>query len=395
MNNEKILMESKSAREDAMVKVTDERSDEILKKVKGLVFLSEDYYISIDMASQYYEVDTKLIEYHIKENKDELESDGLKVLKGEDLKDFMSKVCDIALLGDKNISKIRSLTVIPRRAMLRLGMLIQKSEIAQQVRTYLLNVESNSDMTTKLISISQETNNAISILQNDMNNLKQINSCILTENEELKTTTYTLINKIDQLLNQPIFKLYENSSSAYEKLLIEFTDVMKEKQYIKNNHVRDYQKFNEEFSIWTGVDFGNKKLNKKDYWINYYGIEIIQHFVYGIKQGTIIKNKNGKWIDKNGIYNNKVEWIRTLKEFDNKCAYCGDDNILMAEHMINQSSDNTSNCVGNIVPSCKCCNDRKLDIPMRDWIILLLKEGTLSKSDMNKIANHRDTYTLE
>jgi 5-methylcytosine-specific restriction endonuclease McrA len=172
--------------------------------------------------------------------------------------------------------------------------------------------------------------------------------------------------------------------------MIEFTEIMRNKGLYHGNYGKDYSLFNKEFSKWTGIDFGNKILNKKDYWINFYGLDIIKHFIYGVKQGTIIKNNNGYWIDLNGIYSNKVEWQRTLNEFDNKCAYCDSEGGLVAEHINPQSKNNSTDCCYNIVPACMQCNKEKGNMIMKEWV----KYKNFPKERMQKIRNHWNNYNF-
>ena len=47
-------------------------------------------------------------------------------------------------------------TLFPRRAILRVGMLLRDSKVAKEVRTQLLNIEEKTDETTKLKDITEE-----------------------------------------------------------------------------------------------------------------------------------------------------------------------------------------------------------------------------------------------
>jgi len=121
------LLESKTLRESVINRT------EVLDKVKKLTMLPDDLHVSIDMAAAYYEVGKEAINSLIKDNREELESDGLKVLRGSELMSFK----DMGVIG-KNTS---AFTIIPRRALLRIGMLLRDSVVARQIREYLLNVE--------------------------------------------------------------------------------------------------------------------------------------------------------------------------------------------------------------------------------------------------------------
>jgi hypothetical protein len=131
MSKDLILVESRTAREQYINQL------DILDKVKKLVLLPDDVHATVELWADYYEVDVDAVESHIRRNRDELESDGMKILKGKDLTKFVS-----AFETEASISKkARFLTLIPRRGGLRLGMLLRDSPIAKTVRTYLLDTE--------------------------------------------------------------------------------------------------------------------------------------------------------------------------------------------------------------------------------------------------------------
>ncbi|MEV3675170.1 hypothetical protein ABNB72_17675 [Paenibacillus larvae] len=127
MINSSALIESKTLRESVIDRT------EVLDKVKKLSMLPDDVNISVEMAAKYYEVGKETINSVIKVNRNELESDGLKVLTGAELMSLK----DMAVIG-KNTA---SFTIIPRRAVLRIGMLLRDSQVARSVRDHLLNVE--------------------------------------------------------------------------------------------------------------------------------------------------------------------------------------------------------------------------------------------------------------
>ncbi|MBY9077248.1 hypothetical protein KIH86_03505 [Paenibacillus sp. HN-1] len=121
------LIESKSLRESYVDRT------EVLEKVKKLMLLPDDVNASMEQVADYYEVPKQTINSLIFDNREELHSDGLRTLTGEELNSFK----ELGLVG-KNAS---AFTVIPRRAILRIGMLLRDSTIAQTVRTRLLDAE--------------------------------------------------------------------------------------------------------------------------------------------------------------------------------------------------------------------------------------------------------------
>lgn len=400
LTNEVILMESRTARQDTIINTNDERMTEIFSKVKGLVLLPDDTHVTLKMVADYYEVDNKVIEWVIGEHKEELIEDGLKVFKGKELKEFKGFLVN---LGE--FKHVPSLTLIPKRAILRIGMLLRDSQIAKQIRTYLLNLHENTDTNTKLMSIIKD-NNSILIdevqnklifpLQNEIKELKNTVNIIMTEYEELKTVNFQIMTDVKEILKQPLFEAYKNRSNQYDKLIIDFAEIMYEKGYPV--HGNNYTIFNNEFSIWVGKDFGNMKLNKKDYWIGTYNFSVLEHFVYGVKQGIIVRkdiqNKDKHiWVDMNGVYSNDIEWKRTLNEFDNKCAYCGKENVmLVAEHIQPQSSKYGSDLVHNIVPVCGDCNKSKSNLHIKDWYP---SQSFYDQERMGKIKKHYSQYNIK
>jgi len=394
MENELMLVESKTMREQMVVSVSEERMDEIFNKIKGLILLPNSMHVTVDMVANYYEVDKDAIEWHIRNNKDELNSDGMRVLKGKELSEFKAE--------SQIESRAGSLTIIPRRAILRLGMLIEKSEIAKQVRTYLLDVEGNTKIEDKLIALTQKNNNIVSVLNDKVdylyqinNELKHDNSVIITDNEELKHNIQTLITKVDELLEQPLFKIHTNMSRAYDVLIMfEFPNAME--SIGQKTYGTGFGMFNKEFENWTGV-YLDSKINKKQYWISYYGIENIKQFILGVAQGIIVKNSKGNWVSKSGIYSNNIEWKKILNEFDNKCAYCGSpDNsgMLLAEHIIPQSKEGSTDRIHNLITSCQKCNKDKGTMDMIDFLEIKKKEG-MSNEQIEKIRDHIRKYRLQ
>jgi len=113
----------------------------VFEKVKNLTMLPDNLYVTTEMAANYYEVDLKLIQKVIERHRDELLHDGLRVLSGSELRRYHISLMSVSNNVSPFSLKTRFLTIIPRRALLKIGMLLRDSEVAKMVRTYLLNVE--------------------------------------------------------------------------------------------------------------------------------------------------------------------------------------------------------------------------------------------------------------
>jgi hypothetical protein len=159
INNEQIFTESKLLREEYI-----ERYD-ILDKLKAILYLTNDMVVNVEMVANYYEVTNKAINTIIDRHREELEEDGIMVLRGEDLKEFKSNIWypqsedtkkyDVSIDYSK-INKTTVTTILTRRAMLRIGMLLTTSSVAVKVRNYLLNLEENSTDEQKRLAIQRE-----------------------------------------------------------------------------------------------------------------------------------------------------------------------------------------------------------------------------------------------
>ena len=133
ISREIILTESRTAREDYM---DNEEMYDILDKIKAIPYLTEDMVVSVEQVSNYYEVSKKAINTIIDRHRDELEEDGITTIRGGELKDLKEKI-DFQIISNKTTI----LTIVTKRAMLRIGMLLTTSPIAKKVRNYLLDCE--------------------------------------------------------------------------------------------------------------------------------------------------------------------------------------------------------------------------------------------------------------
>ncbi|MFJ3665043.1 phage antirepressor KilAC domain-containing protein [Streptomyces sp. NPDC090106] len=134
--NELILTESRTMRTETI-----ERTH-VLDKVKTLVTLPDSFHVTTEMVASYFEVPLSTIDSLVSSNFEELSENGRRVLQGPDLREFATPFGGVANLGLHH--NARSLAVFSRKAVLNVGQLLTKSEVARQVRTYLLEAEEAS-----------------------------------------------------------------------------------------------------------------------------------------------------------------------------------------------------------------------------------------------------------
>jgi hypothetical protein len=130
--NEVALTESRTMRA-----ATIERTD-VLTKVKALVLLPDNVHATTELVAAYFEVDVEAINSLVKRNRAELEENGLRKLEGADLREF---VMANEAIANGISSRTRTLRLFTRRAILNVGQLLTESDIARQIRTYLLELE--------------------------------------------------------------------------------------------------------------------------------------------------------------------------------------------------------------------------------------------------------------
>ena len=158
--------------------------------------------------------------------------------------------------------------------------------------------------------------------------------------------------------------------------------------------------FYDDIGKWCGVKvpYANSiRIPVRDWIIINLPLEHVQELVVGFETHTMARSTDGYPVSLNGCFGNSVEWDRTLREFDHKCAYCGESHeTLMAEHIVPQSvmaREHPELCdnVFNIVPVCKTCNQSKGTSFMPTWF---KKQPTYSDERYWKIQHHQGKYML-
>lgn len=158
------MPESKIITSESMVDNHDLRNEliartEVLDKVKKLLLIPEMNCMTIRQVADYYEVDVDTIKRCCQRNRTEIEGDGVvnktpkifkEILKGTtcSVKNFEQKNGKLAIQIDDNTRleiPNRGIKCFSKRAVLRIGMLLRDSKIAQEVRTQLLNIVEHTE----------------------------------------------------------------------------------------------------------------------------------------------------------------------------------------------------------------------------------------------------------
>jgi len=134
---------------------------ELIRAKLGLTGLlyNDEFKFTTKMVADFYEVDVRTVKRYVENFEDEIQHNGYVVLKGAKLKEFKElfgylmsanddeasqRDADVPLLNqnteNQSYKKIKALAVFNFRAVLNLGMLLNESEKAKQVRSLMLDV---------------------------------------------------------------------------------------------------------------------------------------------------------------------------------------------------------------------------------------------------------------
>ncbi|WP_322621375.1 restriction endonuclease [Streptomyces acidicola] len=133
MFNEAALLESKALRDSVL-----DRTD-VLDRVKALSLLPDGMHVTTALVATYFGVTAEAIRQLKARHHEELTYNGVVTLQGPDLAEFKRDV--LSRYPGSYPQPRASLTLSSRRAVLNVAMLLRDSDVARQVRTYLLDME--------------------------------------------------------------------------------------------------------------------------------------------------------------------------------------------------------------------------------------------------------------
>lgn len=108
---------------------------DVLDRVGVLRCLPDDMHATTDMVAEFYQVPLDSVRTVVKRNREEFDDDGYDTLSRSEFEERFN-----ANLS----SSANTIALYPRRAILRLGMLLRDSDVARRVRDYLLDAEQAS-----------------------------------------------------------------------------------------------------------------------------------------------------------------------------------------------------------------------------------------------------------
>lgn len=153
---EEMIIENKQEREKLVKRV------EVLEKIKKLLLIPGTDFATVKQVAEFYEVDSEAIQKVYQRNRDEFLDDGVCTKKAIDFLNWTkcpSQRGSTAMLfsnGEIVVIPNNGTKTFPRRAILRIGMLLRDSIVATEVRSQLLNIEEKTSNEIKVHDINEE-----------------------------------------------------------------------------------------------------------------------------------------------------------------------------------------------------------------------------------------------
>lgn len=256
MNQEKLL-EQKELRESVINRL------EVLDSVGEILLLPNTEYATTEMLANYYKVEKKALQKLVERNRDELNTDGLSNKSYKEIK---------VLVNADNMSTLKippkGTLIFPKRAILRVGMLLRDSEIAKEIRTKLLDIthdseKGNGNMNTIINEIDEEKQLqmqlGIAICEGNMQKVVEIQ----TQINSIKNARITQLEKDKE--NIIIHALTIEESRDVVNRLIRTIAYTKDNGYVARTWGELYKKLN--YKLHINIKSREKK-NKRDSYLS-------------------------------------------------------------------------------------------------------------------------------
>lgn len=161
------LLEKKDLREQLIGRI------DILNKVKDIFLLPKIEAMTVKQVAEYFEVPLETIQGCYKDNKMEIDKDGVTI---KTFKDFLTVgYPQLVKAQGKTVFQVaenitleipnRGIKVFPQRAILRIAMLLRDSGVAKEVRTQLLNTFEYATTEQRIADIDEETQLTLNIVE--------------------------------------------------------------------------------------------------------------------------------------------------------------------------------------------------------------------------------------
>lgn len=170
-----------------------EENIKVLDTVKEILTLGNTDLMTVQMVADYYEVPKRTINSLIFDNREELLENGLKIVSGKEVKDILvnspQELTNYKGYFEYENQKFanRSNTLINKRVLLNIGMLLKYSEVAKELRRRILDIvydadEGNGNTENVINEIDEELKLSqelgVAMIQGDMDKVMELNTKI-------------------------------------------------------------------------------------------------------------------------------------------------------------------------------------------------------------------------
>jgi conjugal transfer/entry exclusion protein len=228
--NKQILVESPTMRTEVVNK---DKSYEVFNKVKYLAFFGKmTKAATIHQVADYYEIDIGPINNKLSRKEDEFRKNAVFTLKGQDLKQFKetlkqkkgSNHYDGNLIQSilNQIKYAPKINMFKKSAVLRIGMLLEESPVAEEVRNYLINLEANATPTQKMEALQENPQQlTINQLMNVVDAMKGTLYKVQQNQEKLNRVENEVVSiksNVKKISEGSVPDTYSNSASIAQTL---------------------------------------------------------------------------------------------------------------------------------------------------------------------------------
>lgn len=227
------LLLKRNLRDEVM---NDERL-EVLDKVKVIATLPNSEWSVVEQVANYYEVGIEAIKSLVKRNQSELISNGYKLLTGIEVKEILVS-CNVNFTNNKGYFSVgdinfanRSNGLFNKRSILNIGMLLEESPVAKEVRSLLLdNHFQLKDVHDKLVNGEE-----IEIDKTDPN-------YFINKEVELREQERTIISKMTEAIMKGDMQSYMAINCEANNIKEQIILLGKEKEELVKPKVNYYEK---------------------------------------------------------------------------------------------------------------------------------------------------------
>ena len=212
-----------------------------MQMVKELLLLNGTELATTEMVATYYDVGIEAIQSLIKDNRDELTSNGFRLYKRSEILNVLKGQLEITIPN-------RGMNLFTKRAILNVGMLLRDSEVAKELRSRLLDIIHDADKgignTQTVIEEVDETTRlsmelGVAMINGDLAKCMELNAKInelknkrITELEgtiETIKTKATTIEEFRRQANVLIKSIAKARNMECQKMWTEFYNYLENK----------------------------------------------------------------------------------------------------------------------------------------------------------------------